>query len=462
MITFFTKIKGYLFLSTIFLSFASCQSSFLDVKPSLGIDLLEDLQDLENLLENVYVLNQTGSLKQAASDEYYILTKRDWEALKKETYRNVYVWDADTYGGEPNQPDWNGQYKAVFYANAVLDRLSEIATGEDAGRENYIKGTALLYRAYAYADMAVTFCPLYDPEDEGIGQGLPLRTSADIDKVERRSSVKETHDFIIRDLKEALVLLQGKPFPINYPTRASAEAVYAVLARLYLNMRDYPSASFYADQCLKSYAKLVDYNDVCRDCFSPFEKNLSEVVFYSTIYTNIAVLTQLGELEFRAIDTTLVKSYLSHDLRLPVMYMRSDAGHYYKKAGYIKLGYYDFTGLATDEVYLIRAEGYAREGKYDLALADLNTLLKTRFELGFFKPIDNYPNDKVLDLILEERRKSLVWRGLRWADLKRLNKEGRNITLYRNLDGTKYQLEPNSPRYIFPIPDDEKSISLIN
>tara|TARA_R110002033_G_scaffold36621_1_gene75228 strand:+ start:3737 stop:3916 length:180 start_codon:yes stop_codon:yes gene_type:complete len=52
-----------------------------------------------------------------------------------------------------------------------------------------------------------------------------------------------------------------------------------------------------------------------------------------------------------------------------------------------------------------------------------------------------------------------VWRGLRWQDIRRLNKEGAGITLTRTLKGENYTLPPNDPRYIFPIPDDEIALS---
>jgi hypothetical protein len=39
-------------------------------------------------------------------------------------------------------------------------------------------------------------------------------------------------------------------------------------------------------------------------------------------------------------------------------------------------------------------------------------------------------------------------------DIKRLNKEGRNIVLRRFLNGNTYTLEPNAAYYALPIPTD--------
>jgi len=63
-----------------------------------------------------------------------------------------------------------------------------------------------------------------------------------------------------------------------------------------------------------------------------------------------------------------------------------------------------------------------------------------------------------LNKILTERRKELLMRGLRWTDLRRLNKETAfATTLSRIVNGTTYTLPPNDPGYVFRIP-----LSVIN
>ncbi len=51
-------------------------------------------------------------------------------------------------------------------------------------------------------------------------------------------------------------------------------------------------------------------------------------------------------------------------------------------------------------------------------------------------------------------------RGLRWTDLRRLNREPRYaISLERTVLGQPYNLPPNHQHYTFPIPDDIISLS---
>jgi hypothetical protein len=55
---------------------------------------------------------------------------------------------------------------------------------------------------------------------------------------------------------------------------------------------------------------------------------------------------------------------------------------------------------------------------------------------------------------LQERRKELTMRGLRWIDIKRLNKEGGNITPKRFVDDKLILLPPNDDRYALQLPAD--------
>jgi hypothetical protein len=165
------------------------------------------------------------------------------------------------------------------------------------------------------------------------------------------------------------------------------------------------------------------------------------------------------------VDSNLYKSYDINDLRKKILYRANAAsqlnfiGTYTGGAAFSTSGSRLFSGIATDELYLTRAECYARSGNIAAAMSDLNALMSKRMKTGFFVPFTAANTSEALKLILQERRKETPFRGLRWIDLRRLNSEGANITLTRMIKGQLYTLPPNDPKYVFPIPPDVISLT---
>lgn len=115
-----------------------------------------------------------------------------------------------------------------------------------------------------------------------------------------------------------------------------------------------------------------------------------------------------------------------------------------------------FMGLATDELYLIRAECYAQAGNTALAMADLNSLMAKRVVPPYVNRTATSANDALVQ-ILAERRKELIFRTIRWTDLRRLNQDPQfAVTLRRDQNTIPYTpLQPNDLRYTFLIPTRE-------
>jgi hypothetical protein len=159
-------------------------------------------------------------------------------------------------------------------------------------------------------------------------------------------------------------------------------------------------------------------------------------------------------------DSTLYQSYAPTDLR-KVLYFIDNGDGTYTPGGY--LGGSMFNGISVDELYLMRAEANARLGLTTTAMADLNTLLKMRFSnTVLFQPYTATDANDALAQILIERRKELLFRGLRWMDLRRLNQESRfAITLTHLSGGKTYTLPPNDHRYTLPIPANVLAIDAI-
>ena len=101
-------------------------------------------------------------------------------------------------------------------------------------------------------------------------------------------------------------------------------------------------------------------------------------------------------------------------------------------------GVVNFKAFRTGEMYLIRAEAYARKGGVNevLALADLNTLRAARIA-GFVAGAET--GAALIDAIALERRKELISEGHRWFDLKRTTKtiNRTNCTVFCTLTSIK-------------------------
>ena len=250
-------------------------------------------------------------------------------------------------------------------------------------------------------------------------------------------------------------------WPNSLRTRPSKAACLAMLARVCLTMGDYESALENADKCLKLYSKITDFNTLDRRTDEPFHNNTDDILFFSRqlLDGNFVMTSGVGPnaSDFIGIDTVLLDSYDNGDLRKDIFFGKGTDGRYYRNLmfGTLTNNMYPFTGLATDEVYLIKAESQARLGQQELARQTLSSLLLKRFENGTDSKLDSVEEELLLNRILDERHKELVWRSTRWTDLKRLNRDGAKIEVQRNLGGQIIRLEPSSSRYVFPIPDEE-------
>jgi len=438
--------------------FSSCRKDFLDAKPSTSIVVPATLSDFQLLLDGG-TQNRTSSLPQLSCDDYYIASYADWQAGQP-TERNAYVWNKDIFGGQIARADWNAPYTSVFYANSAISGMNSLKVSPaDQSQYDNIKGQAYFIRAFAFFDLVKNFSPPFDPSTARADLGIPLKLSPNIDQRQPRASVQQTYDQIISDLHTACGLLNSE-VPVQYRNRASKPAAYALFARLYLSMRDYTKAELYADSCLTLYSKLIDYNTVNKSSNTPFKKDNDENILWALEsgggYSNVTYNSPSNI----SIDTTLLASYAPNDLRRSIYFITNPSTGLTKARKGYSANFAPFVGMATDEVYLIKAECAARHGDGQAALNYLNALLVNRFVTGTYVPYAGLSPSDALTIILQERRKELVWRGdLRWDDLRRLNKEGANITLHRLLNGVTYSLPPNSPLYVFPIPDDEIALS---
>lgn len=423
------------------LSNLSCKK-FLDEKPDKKLVIPSTLTDLWAIMDytNVMVINDPY-VDEMSADNFYLLPA--YMNTMAETDRNLYLWNNTNLfvqGGN----SWMYLYSKVYYANTVLEQLDKIDRKSVNQQEwDHLKGHALMVRGKAFLQAVLIWAKAYDPATAAADLGIPLRLNTNFEEATTRASVKESYDHAIKDLKESIALL---PAVSSSPIRANKTAAFAFLARACLGMYNYNDAAKYADSSLQLYSNILDYNNLNANATFPIPRLNTEIIFYTASFTSALSISNAK------IDTVLYNSYQSNDLRKKIFFRQNTDGTFGFKGTYVSATG-NFAGIATGEVYLMKAESLARNGQKDSAINTLNKLLVNRYSRLSFVPVTASTASEALEIILKERRKELVFRGLRWMDLKRLNKEGADIILKRKFNNTEYILLPNSNRYALPIPE---------
>ncbi|WP_192822766.1 RagB/SusD family nutrient uptake outer membrane protein [Rufibacter sp. LB8] len=428
-----------------------CQD-FLEEKPDRQLVVPSTLRDLQALLDNHNLITAGFPNAPEISADNYYLTDTDWAALSREENRRMYIWAKDGVFA-PGTNDWSYLYRPVYYANTVLEHVAGMPrTAANAAQWDDVKGQALFLRASYFQQGAMLWAPAYDVATAGTDLAISLRLTTDFNVPSERATVQQTYGQILQDLREAVRLL---PIATVHAVRPNRAAAYGLLARTYLSMRDYPTATLYADSSLQLHSKLMNYNTLSAAATYPIPQFNQEIMAEFSLSGAQNTL----DIARAKVVPELYTSYHANDLRKTLFFRANPGGTYGFRGSADQMVGGMFAGVATDEVYLTRAEGYARQGKADEALQDLNTLLVTRWKTGTFVPFNAATAQDALTRILQERRKQLLMRGLRWMDLKRLNKEGAGITLTRTVQGVTHTLAPNDARYARPLPEDLVELS---
>jgi len=419
----------------------ACQEDFLEKKPNKALVVPQTLQDFQALLDNITLFNTTPSMGIIASDEFQLVDNGLSKLSAAE--QGVYLWKADPYQGDVVS-DWIYPYQQIFYANVVLDGLKKLEKNsamEDSW--NKIRGAALFFRAYALFNLVQEFCVPYNKETVDTDMGIPLPLSSNVNNKLGRGKLGAVYSQIIIDLNEAGELLPRKGETKNRPSK---QAVFALFARLYLVMEDYERALLNSSMALDMGNDLIDYNLLDSTVFNPFPDILPngnvEVIFYAPrLSTSFFVPGAIK------VDPSLLNLYKTGDIRKAIYFYDMGDGVVYNT---------NYEGLTVDELLLINAECKIRLKKIDEGLQELNKLLLKRYKEDFFEPLKAENEVDAVKLLIEERRKELVGRNLRWQDLRRFNRyKDFAKDVVRVYNGETYRLPANDSRYILPIPDAE-------
>lgn len=436
---------------TLLALFSSSCKKFLDVTPK-GKFLPKTVAEYELFMNDPLIADAAYGYEEWMTDDV-ALTDDGLGLLGDSRSARSYLWAKDLFKVMEDDGEWNGLYKNIYNCNLVLQEIGTATGGtpEDVSR---ITAEAKIHRAFAYFHLAGLFGNDYQAATAGTDLAVPILLVPDLEAKTKRATVKEVLDQVIKDLSEALAESGLPDMGRNYVHPGKAGA-YALQARVYLYMGNYEQAQKAASAALALKNTLLDYNTIS---FSNPAKPYSGLKGLPTVDANpeniLSRTTSQGGIIARfMINPELLGILGEKDLRYVYSFTRI-----LKNASYPVNPYPDYFAnyinysIGVPEMMLTKAECMARSNSKDEAINLLNTLRQKRFKPAEYTALTASTAEEALVQVLQERRRELMYHGVRWFDLKRLNRDPRfKKDLTRSYKNVTYTLEANSARYLLQI-----------
>jgi len=373
------------------------------------------------------------------------------------TYR--YQYSADNTTGGDVIGGWAAYYNVIDQVNRVLPHVYTVTyTPAQLPRRDIVQGQLLALRGISHFGLLQAYCKNYNPSDP---RGVPIMLASNPVAQPARNSMGEVMAQIEKDLSDAKALLPAVTPATFTDTVMNKVNVAAYQARIALYKGDWANAVTYATEVINSNVKPLATGAAFTGIWT--DANNNETLFrirYATSTGIGALWTTTSGLIYIAPSDKLNASLAAADIRKAAYIGTNGAGNNYVNKFYTSSRggrVVDMKACRIAEMYLIRAEAYAKQGAGSLALgtADLNTLRAARIagyvDVTFATPAD------LLTAVLEERFKELCFEGFRFYDLRR-----NNLPVQRNASDASpswQTLPAGSFRFVFPIPQTEMTVN---
>lgn len=417
------------------LGITSCEK-YLDVEPK-GIVIPKDVADLDGILNSYTSVQSYPAHMLYFTDEVYA----NFSTVENNPSANAYFWAPQLNSDVESPPAvWSTLYRCIYNTNVIIRKVDG-STG-DAVKKQQLLGEALTLRAAYFFDLLTVYSKAYNASTASGDPGIPIMQSVDVtEATPPRSSVQAAFDTIISNLNTAIEIL---PATNLNRSRANKYTAYALLSRVYLYMENYTQSAIFADKAMETPHEILDYNEY----FSPWEMpepDLNPEYLWTRLTDDVAAIFYLNY------SPDLINAYAPDDNRF-LLY----AADYYGTGEYFWAGAgFGAYGISFPELYLNKAECLAHNDNIDEAMQILNDLRIKRLSIYSYEPVEAATKAEAIAHILHERKLELAFKGTRWMDMKRLDKQGLMPTVERSDIFTGEILETlpaNSPRYTFEIP----------
>ncbi len=445
-------IKNMIVTTVLFLSLASCEKSFLELKPPTSLTpefALATEADLQVALRGAY-----SGLKSTALYGRSLMVLGDMmadntyqSALNTNRYTNFNLYNYLVTDGDVAGL-WNASYTIILRANNIIN--SPIA---DNANIQQIKGEAYAIRALAYFNLVRYFGSPYTLDPSKLG--VPIITTYQADLKPERAKIADVYTLINKDLTQAFTLMTK----FTNSSQFSNYSAKALQAKVYLAMGDKTNAKAAAlDVITKSgftaissaahtgyWAGVAPRTDkvetLLEISFDAVANNafdaLSYIYLQSGNYGDMLCSTELYDL-FETTD--IRKSLYATGIRGGL------ASVFVNKYGSFTGDHSDTKVIRMSEMYLIAAEASYPSNTAD-ALKYVNEVTSRRGATAIASS-----GSALLEDIITERRKELAFEGERYLDMQRLQ---RNIARSKNYPAAALSIDFTNYRRIMPIPQGE-------
>ncbi len=475
-------------LAAIVIFMASGCKKFLEKTPDLRTQL-NSKEKVAQLLVSAYPKAECLSFTENASDNAEDKGPRTdyFDVSSGQSWTKAYLWEDFENGVDVNGSTddyWNKTYLAIASANTALQYMDKHPEQTDL---RPYRGEALLARAYAHFMLVSLYANIYKPGQPNDGPGIPFVTDPEItvSPQYKRGTVAEVYDKIERDLTEGLLLIDNSVYKTAQKYHFSQNSANAFAARFYLFKGNFAKVIEHAGKVLTS-------GEQAKSMLRPWNSTYAPMIATAmlTVFTQSSQNSNLlmGEAESAWGRNFYIRYGLGKAITNTVLFGPNITGgnYAYKATPYVepywttskfkelffetKIGsgfgdpYVMVPLLTSDELIMNRAEAYASNNQYDLALQDINTFLSTRItnynppahtitlaKIASYYAITD-PKAGLIKTILDLKRAEFVSEGLRWFDIIRHDLTVKHNKLDENGTNTFVELKPGDPRRVFQLP----------
>lgn len=439
---------------------SGCSDDYLDNNPTTTITdkmAAESPSGMRSILEGVHNMiyeyssdyNQVFTIGQPAFNIHYDMLGDDFVNTLAAYHMSVYRWEdhTDPYG-DINERAWDFYYKVIRQTNEVIIGVEKLKDAPAADIAS-LKGEAYTIRAWAYYNLVQLYGKRYVKGAANDGLGVIIRKEINYDPA-KRSSVAEVYAQIDADMKIGLENLEkapdlGRKNAIRYATACG------IAARIALTKSEWADAERYADLAIQKSGATLQSGDALCDGFCKlsatewmwgYTQNSLQDFFYAGFFAgygynfagnmkgfkfavNRDIYDKMGEKDARRgwwvcfdrkdpIPADAYVNYFEGDTTEPKWEITGQNIKFRAKSSNDSHG--DLLIMRLGEMYYIKAEAQARQGKDADAKKTLEEIMVTR-DPDYTTAATG---EELIEEILRNKRLDLWGEGQRFFDMKRL------------------------------------------